>query len=214
MEAVPDLYGMERVRMVRDQIRSRGILDARVLDVMARVPRHFFVPGSDREDAYADEPLSVGHGQTISQPYIVAYMTEALGLKPPDRVLEIGTGTGYQTAVLAAMVREVYTVELLEPLARAAVGRLRELRYSNVFFRTGDGWDGWPEAAPFDKVIVTAAAPEVPHALIDQLREGGRLVIPVGCESQEIVIGEKNHGILKEDRKIAVRFVPLVRPGR
>lgn len=214
METGSDPLRSVRERMVEEQIVSRGIRDPGVLAAMKKVLRHRFVPDAERDAAYEDGPLPVGCGQTISQPYIVAYMTELLRLRAQDRVLEIGTGTGYQTAVLAELAGEVYTVELLHPLARTAEGLLRTLCYKNVYYRVGNGWKGWPEAAPFDKVIVTAAATEIPSSLIDQLRDGGRLVIPVGREVQEIIEGEKDHGILKETRKIPVRFVPLIGPGQ
>lgn len=202
-----------REQMVKEQIASRAIGDPRVLKAMRKIPRHLFVPEKLRDDAYSDEPLPIGWDQTISQPYIVAYMTEALRLKQTDRILEIGTGSGYQTALLAELAAEVYTVEMVEPLATTAQERLQKLKYTNIHFRIGNGWNGWPEAAPFDKVTVAAAAPsEIPPALIEQMKEGGRIVIPVGRETQELIEGEKRHGILKETRKIAVRFVPFLNP--
>ena len=166
--------------MVRDQIEARGIRDARVLEAMRQVPRHLFVPETLRSQAYEDYPLPIGHDQTISQPYIVAYMSETLAVGPGRRVLEIGTGSGYQAAVLAEMGVEVYTVEIVEPLARTAARTLASLGYSTVHTRVGDGYGGWPEHAPFDAVIVTAAPDHVPKPLIEQLAVGGRLVIPVG----------------------------------
>jgi len=208
----PDRFKAERDRMVAEQIERRGVRDAQVLAAMRKVPRHFFISGELLDLAYDDEPISIGYAQTISQPFIVAYMTELLHLRKGDRVLEIGTGSGYQTAVLAELVSEVFTVELVKPLAGIAEKRLQELGYTNIRFRVGDGGRGWPDAAPFDRVIVTAAPAEIPHALVDQLKEGGRLVIPVGLGDQELIEGEKHHGILEETRKIAVRFVPLVRP--
>ncbi len=206
----PDLFTKERERMVAEQIERRGVRDARVLAAMREVPRHLFISEELRDLAYDDEPLSIGYAQTISQPYIVAYMTELLRPRKEDRVLEIGTGSGYQTAVLAELVSEVFTVELVKPLAGIAEKRLQELGYANIRFRTGNGWHGWPEKAPFDKVIVTAAPEEIPQPLVDQLKEGGRLVIPVGLGTQELIEGEKRHGILEKARKIAVRFVPLL----
>jgi len=203
-----------RERMVAEQIESRGIRDPRVLEAFRTVPRHRFVPENFQDEVYADGPLPIGYDQTISQPYIVAYMTDSLAIDPEDRVLEIGTGSGYQTAVLAELAREVFTVELVHALAAAAEERLRMLGYKNIFFRTGNGWDGWAEQAPFDKVIVTAAAPEIPEPLVQQLKEGGRLIIPVGREQQVLMEGEKCHGILKKDWKIPVRFVPLINPGK
>jgi len=210
MEQEPDRLRSVRERMVREQIENRGVRDVRVLEAMRKVPRHWFVPEGDRDAAHEDRPLPVGYQQTISQPYIVAYMTEMLQIGGADRVLEIGTGTGYQTAVLAELAKEVFTVEIVEPLSLAARGLLRKLGFGNIYFRVGNGWDGWPDAAPFDKVIVTAAAREVPQALIEQLKDGGRMMIPVGSEVQELIEGVKCHGILKKDRKIPVRFVPLV----
>ncbi len=201
-----------RERMVRDQIEHRGVSDPRVLEALRNIPRDRFVPEDLRGDAYADGPLPIGYDQTISQPYIVALMTEMLRIAPGDRVLEIGTGSGYQTAVLAELAEEVFTVELVAALAESARERLERFGYGNIRYRVGNGWKGWPEKAPFNKVIVTAAASEIPGALVEQLREGGRLVVPVGCEHQELMEGEKRHGILEKTRKIAVRFVPLVNP--
>ena len=212
MELEPDRLRSARERMVCEQMERRGIRDLRVLEAMRKVPRHWFVPEADRDAAQDDRPLSVGYQQTISQPFIVAYMSEMLKLDGRDRVLEIGTGTGYQTAVLAELVKEVFTVEIVEPLSFAAQSLLLKLGYRNVFFRVGGGWAGWPEAAPFDKVIVTAAAPEIPSALIEQLKDGGRLMIPVGSEVQELIEGVKCHGILEKNWKIPVRFVPLIGP--
>jgi protein-L-isoaspartate(D-aspartate) O-methyltransferase len=205
-----EFFKKERERMVTEQIERRGVRDARVLAAMRKVPRHSFISEELRDLAYDDEPLSIGYAQTISQPYIVAYMTEILKLRKDDRVLEIGTGSGYQTAILAELASEVFTVELVKPLAGIAEKRLQELGYANIRFRIGNGWNGWSEEAPFDKVIVTAAPEEIPQPLIDQLKERGRLVIPVGLGTQELIEGEKRHGILEKDRKIAVRFVPLV----
>jgi protein-L-isoaspartate(D-aspartate) O-methyltransferase len=201
-----------RKTMVAEQIAERGIHDPAIINVMCRVPRHIFVPDEYQEQAYYDGPLPIGHGQTISQPYIVAYMTDLLRIKPSDRVLEIGTGSGYQTAVLAELAAEVFTVEINEPLSNEARSRLLALGYSNIRFRTGNGWKGWPEEAPFDKIIVTAAPAEMPEALCAQLKEGGKIVIPVGVESQSIIEGEKHHGNIQTHSKIAVRFVPLVNP--
>ncbi len=213
MEPDRDPLRRERERMVNEQILRRGIRDVRVLEAIREVPRHRFVPEADRGAAYDDGPLPVGYQQTISQPYIVAYMTEMLQLSSGDRVLEIGTGTGYQTAVLAKLAAEVYTVEIVEPLGSAARMLLQQLGYRNIHFKIGNGWNAWPEAAPFDKVIVTAVAPEVPPALIDQLKDGGRLVMPVGSQVQELIEGVKRHGILEKTRQIPVRFVPLISPG-
>jgi protein-L-isoaspartate(D-aspartate) O-methyltransferase len=178
---------------------------------MAKVPRHLFVPEHLRGRAYADEPLPIGEGQTISQPYIVAYMTEALGLKGGERVLEIGTGSGYQTAVLAECGGQVWTVEILESLSRQARSVLDGLGYTGVHYRVGDGWAGWPEEAPFDAIIVTAAAAEMPAALEDQLAVGGRMVVPVGTDLQELVLVRRRKSGLTRERLLAVRFVPLIR---
>lgn len=199
----------ERLRMVAEQVASRGIEDPRVLEAMRRVPRHRFVPESCQDDAYADHPLPIGHGQTISQPYIVAFMTEALRLRGGEKVLEIGTGSGYQAAVLAELGCEVYTMEIVEPLAREAGERLRALGYERVHVRAGDGYRGWPEAAPFDAVIVTAAPDHVPQPLVEQLMPGGRLVLPVGDLWQELVLVEKTaDGTVQRDL-LPVRFVPM-----
>jgi protein-L-isoaspartate(D-aspartate) O-methyltransferase len=204
------VFGPARERMVREQIEARGVRDARVLAAMRKVERHRFVPEALRRLAYADQPLPIGHGQTISQPYIVAYMTEALELKPTDRVLEIGTGSGYQAAILAELAREVYSIEIVEPLAKEAAERLATFAYKNLALRIGNGYRGWPEAAPFDAILVTAAPPRIPPALIDQLAEGGRLVAPVGTFFQELVRVRKTpKGVVKEDL-IPVRFVPMV----
>jgi protein-L-isoaspartate(D-aspartate) O-methyltransferase len=204
-------YTRERASMVAEQLRQRGIADARVLDVMRQVPRHLFVPESVRPLAYADRPLPIGHGQTISQPFIVAYMTDALGVARTHRVLEIGTGSGYQAAVLAHLAREVYSVEIVPELARRASALLESLGYSNVYIREGDGYAGWPEHAPFDRIIVTAAPEQVPQTLIDQLANEGRLVIPVGTSEQWLTLIEKTTAGVTQRRTIPVRFVPLTR---
>jgi len=193
---------------------GRASLDGRVLTAMNKVPRHRFVPADQEPNAYANRPLPIGNGQTISQPFIVALMTDMLGLKATDRVLEIGTGCGYQAAVLAELAREVYTIEIVAPLAREAAARFAELGYRNVNARSGDGYRGWPAHAPFDAIIVTAAAPEVPPALIEQLKPGGKLVIPVGAQwsGQELRVIEKDqHGKTTTRNALAVRFVPLTR---
>lgn len=207
----PDHARRARREMVERQLRARGIADEAVLGAMERVPRGAFVPQAYREMAYADGPLPIGNDQTISQPYIVAVMSEALRLRPGQRVLEIGTGCGYQAAVLAEMGLLVYTIEYLDALAAAARRRLEEMGYQTIRFRSGDGRAGWPEEAPFDGIIVTAAPAEVPPALLDQLSTGGRLVIPVGAVSQELVVYRKNEdGSLVEKPLFPVRFVPLV----
>jgi len=195
--------------MVAEQIEARGVKDALTLTTMRAVPRHLFVPPSVVGEAYDDHPLAIGHGQTISQPYIVAFMTEALGLRGGETVLEVGTGSGYQAAVLARIASKVYTIEIVEPLAREAQERLERLGYRNVAVRAGDGYAGWPDAAPFDGIIVTAAAPTIPMPLKEQLKDRGRLVIPVGEEFQEIVIVTRRGDSFDERRVLPVRFVPM-----
>ncbi|MFP5378485.1 MAG: protein-L-isoaspartate(D-aspartate) O-methyltransferase [Vicinamibacteria bacterium] len=199
-------------RMVETQIRARGVRDPRVLAAMRKVPRHRFVPESERGAAYGDHPLPIGHGQTISQPYIVAFMTEALGVGPGAKVLEIGTGSGYQAAVLGEIAGEVYTVEIVSPLAAQAAALLADLGYANVPVRDGDGYAGWPEHAPYDAIMVTAAPEEVPAPLVEQLAVGGRLVIPVGTVEQHLLVYTKQaDGRLREEDRMPVRFVPFVR---
>jgi protein-L-isoaspartate(D-aspartate) O-methyltransferase len=206
-----DEFAARRARMVESQIRVRGVVDPRVLDAMRRVERHRFVPPGERELAYGDFPIGIGFGQTISQPYIVGFMTEALALGPDARVLEIGTGSAYQTAVLAEIAREVYSIEVVPEHAERAIALLRELGYTNAHVRVGDGYAGWPEAAPFDGIIVTAAPEHVPPPLVEQLRIGGRLVVPVGRSEQDLlVLTRTQHGV-REEQRLAVRFVPLVR---
>jgi protein-L-isoaspartate(D-aspartate) O-methyltransferase len=205
-------FAAQRQRMVERQLKARDIKDERVLAAMSKVPREEFVPADERGEAYEDGPLPIGHGQTISQPYIVAFMTEQLRLKPSDRVLEIGTGSGYQAAILAELVSGIYSVEIVEPLARAAEATLQRLGYKNVHVKIGDGYKGWPEAAPFDAIIVTCAPDKVPHPLTDQLKDGGRMVIPVGGRfAQELYLLEKKNGQLKESVTLPVRFVPMLR---
>lgn len=196
--------------MVRDQIASRGVRDARVLEALRKVPRHLFVPPPVEAYAYDDMPLLIGHGQTISQPYVVAFMTEALELKSQDRVLEIGTGSGYQAAVLAGLVREVYSIEIVDTLAKQAKERLANLGYANVQVRAGDGYRGWPEAAPFDAIVVTAAPDHIPQPLIDQLRDEGRLVLPVGRYDQDLVRIRRTRRGVEKETLLPVRFVPMV----
>ena len=201
-------------RMVDSQLRPRGIRDERVLSAMAKVPRHAFVPLSEQRGAYDDTPLPIGNGQTISQPYIVAFMTEALRLLPDDVVLEIGTGCGYQAAVLGELVRDVYSIELVPELAERARRTLEAKGYHNVHVRAGDGHRGWPEHAPFAKIIVTAAPAVVPAALIDQLAVGGTMILPVGPQfgDQELRVIRKTEQGLVTERSLAVRFVPMVTP--
>ena len=204
-----------RETMVREQIAARGIRDPRVIEALRQVPRHAFIPEPERSRAYDDGPVPIGQGQTISQPYIVALMTELLLPQPGDRVLEVGTGSGYQAAVLARLVSHVYTVELEESLASTATALLRELKYENITVRTGDGYAGWPEHAPFDIVIVTAAPEQIPQPLIEQLQPGGRLIVPVGprFNVQQLQLIEKDAAGAIRTRDIApVMFVPLRRP--
>ena len=204
--------GAQRQRMVERQLKARGIKDERVLAAMGKVPREEFVPPESRDASYEDGPLPIGYDQTISQPYIVAFMTEQLRLQPGDRVLEIGTGSGYQAAILAELVSEIYSVEIVEPLARAAEATLQRLGYKNVHVKVGDGYKGWPGAAPFDAIIVTCAPDKVPQPLIDQLKDGGRMVIPVGERfAQQLYLLEKKNGQLKESVTLPVRFVPMAR---
>ncbi len=198
--------------MLDRQLRGRGITDPRTLRAMASVAREKFVPPELRARAYDDRPLPIGYGQTISQPYIVALMTEQIQPKPGQRVLEIGTGSGYQAAVLSELVAEVYSIEIVRPLAQRAEGLLRELGYKNVHVKAGDGYKGWPEHAPFDAIIVTAAPDHVPKPLIEQLREGGRMIIPVGeSAAQNLYLLEKRDGQVKQTAVIPVKFVPFTR---
>jgi protein-L-isoaspartate(D-aspartate) O-methyltransferase len=200
-----------RERMIDEQIRRRDVRDARVLAALARVPRERFVPEPSRQGAYEDHPIPIGHGQTISQPYIVAFMTEALRLQPAHRVLEVGTGCGYQTAVLAELSREVYSVEIIPALAGEAGRRLDALGYRNVHVRIADGHHGWPEHAPYDRILVAAAADAVPPPLVEQLADTGILVIPVGAWNQELRILQKHGTRVDLLGTLGVRFVPLVR---
>jgi protein-L-isoaspartate(D-aspartate) O-methyltransferase len=206
METLP-----ARRRMVAEQIRGRDVRDPRVLEAMERVPRERFVPDTARLEAYEDHPVPIGHGQTISQPYIVAYMTEALRLEPSHRVLEVGTGCGYQTAILAELARDVYSVEVIAALAETAWRTLDGLGYANVRIRVGDGHQGWPEFAPYDRILVAAAAESVPRALVDQLADTGILVIPIGVSYQELRVLQKHGTRLDLLATLGVRFVPLVR---
>ena len=209
-----DDWDSKRVRMVRQQIEARGVRDSQVLQAMRNVRREQFVPAGIRSYAAADTPLPIGHDQTISQPYIVAYMTELLELDRGHRVLEIGTGSGYQTAILATLCDHVYSVEIVPELAERAKGTLRDLGYGNVSVLTGDGYRGWLEHAPYDRIIVTAAPPELPQDLLDQLAAGGRLVAPVGRNpnTQRIVLVTKDSGgNVRQRDQLPVRFVPMVR---
>jgi len=204
-------FDKKRKVMVREQIQERGVEDGRVLEAMEKVPRHEFVPEEYRRFAYEDSPLPIGEGQTISQPYIVALMTECLGLKGGERVLEVGTGSGYQAAILSELVEEVYTIEILEPLAKRAEELLQKLGYRNVKVRCGDGYLGWEEYAPFDGIIVTCAPDHIPEPLIEQLAEGGRMVIPVGETpfNQVLKLIRKREGKLVVENVVPVRFVPM-----
>jgi protein-L-isoaspartate(D-aspartate) O-methyltransferase len=208
--APADSYAAARDRMVRDQIEARGVKDPRTLAAMRKVERHRFVPPDAASMAHADHPLPIGDDQTISQPYIVAFMTEAVRLRGGEKVLEVGTGSGYQAAVLAEMGATVYTIEIVPRLAAQARARLQALGYRKVHVREGNGWAGWPEEAPFDAIVVTAAPPEVPPALKAQLSDGGRLVIPVGEGAQELLLLTRRGASFDEKRLLPVRFVPLV----
>jgi protein-L-isoaspartate(D-aspartate) O-methyltransferase len=207
-------FSAQRKQMVVEQLAAAGrdIKNRRVLDAMATVPRHEFVPEAVRRFSYWDEPLPIGHGQTISQPFIVAFMTEQLDPKPTDRILEIGTGSGYQAAVLSRLAAEVFTIEIIEPLAKKAEADLRRLGYNNVRVLTGDGYQGWPEHAPFDAIIVTCAPDQVPQPLVEQLRNGGRMVIPVGpLENQQLYVLQKHGSKVEQQAVLPVRFVPMKR---
>lgn len=213
MQDQKDKFRLLRELMVTEQIADRGIKNPSVLNIMKKIPRHLFVPESIQNDAYNDYPLSIGNGQTISQPYIVALMTELLEPGKEKRILEIGTGSGYQTAILSSLVKEVYTIERIKELYEKSKSLLNELGYSNIHYRLGDGYEGWPESAPYDGIIVTAAPENTPAEYLKQLKEGGRLVIPVGGFLEQylkLIIKEKN-GRLKEQIVCGVRFVELVK---
>jgi protein-L-isoaspartate(D-aspartate) O-methyltransferase len=206
-------YDSLRKIMVEQQIVSRGVEDSRVIKAMFEVPRHLFVPARYRHLAYSDSPVPIGEGQTISQPYIVALMSAELNLEPTDKVLEVGTGSGYQAAILAEMVKEVYTIEIIDLLGKRAEETLNSLGYANVKVRIGDGYEGWPEYAPFDKIIVTCAPTEIPELLVDQLKEGGLMVIPVGSAGSQYLYRVKKHlGAVETESVIPVTFVPLTGP--
>ena len=200
--------------MVEKQIVARGVHDPAVLAAMQTIPRHEFVPKAARDQAYQDHPVPIGYGQTVSQPYIVAVMSELAQINNTSNVLEIGTGSGYQTAVLAALAAEVYTIEIVPPLAKRAQATLKRLGVHNVHFRTGDGTLGWPECAPFDAIVVTAAPPRVPGALVEQLTDGGRMVIPVGTSHQELRIIHRQGDQIVDKSVFPVRFVPMTRQPR
>jgi protein-L-isoaspartate(D-aspartate) O-methyltransferase len=203
-------FAAQRQNMVQQQLMTRDINDAKVLAAMAKVPREEFVPAEARAASYEDGPLPIGYGQTISQPYVVAFMTEQLRPKSTDRVLEVGTGSGYQAAILAELVSEVYSIEIVEPLAKSAETTLQRLGYKNVHVKAGDGYQGWPEEAPFDAIIVTCAPDKVPQPLVDQLKDGARMVIPVGDRfAQQLYLLEKKNGQLKQSATLPVRFVPM-----
>lgn len=198
-----------RKQMVEKQIRARGVKDPRVLDALIRVERHHFVPQGLEIAAYDDTPLSIGEGQTISQPYIVALMTELAKVQPASKVLEVGTGSGYQAAVLAVLAKEVFTIEIIPSLGNQAKEKLKTLGYENVHVRVGDGYQGWPEEAPFDAILVTAAPDHVPQPLVDQLKMGGRLVIPLGDFYQDLAVLTKTEKGVNQEKIIPVRFVPM-----
>jgi len=208
-----DPYLKARLRMVSSQIEQRGVTDKNILEAMRRIPRHLFIPEKYRSHAYDDGPMPIGEGQTISQPYIVALMTWLIKPDEGDKILEIGTGSGYQAAVLAELAGEVYTIEIVEVLGHRAKALLDNLEYKNIDFRIGDGYQGWPEQAPFDGIIVTCAPPEVPQPLLDQLAEGGLMIIPVGVDYQELVLFEKKDGEIIKRSVLPVRFVPMTGDG-
>jgi len=213
LSSFQDEYTGERHAMVESQIASRGVKNRQVLDAMKKVPRHQFVPDTYKSEAYQDRPLPIGMDQTISQPYIVGYMTEAISPGKDDIVLEIGTGSGYQAAVLAEIVKEVYTLEIIPELGIIATERLERMGYKNVHCRVADGYYGWQEYGPFDAIIVTAAAEKIPQPLVDQLAEGGRMIIPVGpaFDVQNLVLLTRKNGEIKTKKLFGVRFVPFTR---
>src|SRR5688572_26533987 len=202
-------FEAERQRMITYQLKARDITDARVLDAMQKVPRHLFVPAPLRDQAYSDSPLPIGHDQTISQPYIVAFMSQGLKVEPGHRVLEIGTGSGYQAAILGLLAKEVYTIEIVQPLAERAGATLAAQGHTNVHVRHGNGYLGWPEHAPFDRIMVTAAPDDVPPALVEQLKIGGLMAVPVGTTTQELRILRRTATGTETLRTLPVRFVPM-----
>lgn len=204
-------FAFERSQMLELQLKARGIENQQVLKVMQRTPRELFMPKNIRQHAYEDRPFTIGYGQTISQPYIVAFMTEAAKLSPDSKVLEIGTGSGYQAAILCQLSKEVYTIEIIKELKELAEKEFAELGYANIHSRIGDGHKGWPEVSPFDIIIVTAAAEEVPQSLIEQLKDGGRLIIPIGSLNQQLVRITRTKDGLRQERLLSVRFVPMVK---
>jgi protein-L-isoaspartate(D-aspartate) O-methyltransferase len=208
----PENYAALRSKMVRQQIEARGITDARVLAAMRNVERHLFVPPEIVKQAYGDHPLPIGYGQTISQPYVVAFMTEAVMLQRPAKVLEIGTGSGYQAAILGELCDSVFSIEIVPELGRKAAALLKSLGYKNIRVKVGDGYQGWPEHGPFQAIIVTCAPASVPAPLIEQLAEGGTMIIPVGEENQELVLLEKRNGKVSRKSVLPVKFVPMVNP--
>ncbi len=208
-EKTVDQFESQRLSMVKEQIVSRGVKDSKVLDAMRKVPRHLFVPEDVQTLAYIDDPLPIGENQTISQPYIVAYMSEQLELESGDKVLEIGTGSGYQAAILGEIVDSVYTIEIVDVLAKRAQKCLKKLEYTNIFVKSGDGYMGWPTHAPFDAIIITAAPPKIPQPLVDQLKIGGRMILPVGKIFQELILVTRTDTGIKKKKLLPVRFVPM-----
>ena len=207
-------FELQRREMVEDQLRPRGIEDELVLAAMSKIPRHQFLDSFWKDFAYSDRPLPIGHNQTISQPYIVAYMSEAAQISPQDKVLEIGTGCGYQTAVLGEIAKQVYSIEIIPQLAEKARRTLSQLGYKNIKVKTGDGYQGWAEHAPYDAIVVTAAPEEIPQTLIDQLKQNGKMVIPVGKWHQEIIVLTKTKDRIVAKTTIPVRFVPMRKKSR
>lgn len=210
-----DPFAAQREQMVRDQIAGRGIRDQAVLKALREAPRHLFMPVDVRPHAYEDRPVPIGQGQTISQPYIVAFMSEALDVRKDHRVLEIGTGSGYQAAILSALARDVYTIEIIGEHAKSSAETLKRLGYQNVFVMEGDGYKGWPEHAPFDRIILTAAPPELPQTLVQQLKPGGKLIAPVGkspLDQELLLVTKASNGKIATRSILPVRFVPMVKP--